>query len=254
MSRFLRIAALTALVLSSQSVTAQDAAPQTPFDLARALRDSDQAELALEYLDDCAKTLPAEWQVTLPIERAKARIRLAAPETDEVKRDTLVNAAKAELQQFLKANASHPRAAEASMSLANVASLQGKSQLSRAGRIPDVPGRKAAAALARPFFEDASAQFQKAAAALEVAVNTADTPAQKRDLTRELYQTILDQGINRYLLGESYMSAEGKPDVDLRYAAYESAQKTTAPSASPPKRTPSSTTTPRRSSTRPSSA
>ncbi len=226
MSRLLRSAALTALVLSSQSLFAQDAAPQSPFDLARALRDSDQPELALEFLDDCAKTLTdAELQKTLPIERAKARLRLAAPETDEVKRDTLVNAAKAELEQFLKANASHPRAAEAAMSLANVASLQGKSHLSRAARIPDVPGRKAAAALARPYFEDASAQFQKAAAALETALNVAETPNQKRDLTRELYQTILDQGINRYYLGDSYMSADGKPDVDLRFAAYESAQK-----------------------------
>ena len=224
MSRLLRFAALSALALTSQSVLAQDAAPQSPFELARALRDSDQPELALEYLDDCAKTLPPEWQLTLPIERAKARIKLAAPETDEVKRDTLVNAAKAELEQFLKANGSHPRAAEAAMSLANVASLQGKSQLGRAGRITDLAGRKAAAALARPYFEDASAKFKSAADSLEKSVKEADAPSQKRDLTRELYGTYLDQGINRYYLGESFISAEGKPDVDARYAAYKSAQ------------------------------
>ena len=224
MSRLPLFAALSASILTSQTLAAQEAAPQTPFDLARALRDSDQPDLALDYLDDCAKTLPPEWQVTLPIERAKARIRLAAPETDEVKRDTLVNAAKGELEQFLKANTGHPRAAEAAMALANVASLQGKSQLRLALRIPDIAGRRAAGALARPFFVDASAKFLAAAKAQEESVNLAGSPEQKRDLTRELYQTILDQGINRYYLGDSYILATEKADIEARSLAYKDAQ------------------------------
>ena len=226
MSRMFRSAAFALALAATPAAFAQERGDQSPFDLARALRDGDQPDLALEYLDELAKTAAPNWQMELPVERAKTRIRLAAPETDEVKRDILVNEAKAELDQFLKAHASHPRAAEAAMSLANVASLQGKSQLSRAGRIPDIAGQKAAGALARPFFTDASVKFQTAAAALENMAKTADTPNLKRDKTRELYQTILDQGINRYLLGESYIGVEGQADIKARYDAYSGAQDT----------------------------
>ena len=224
MSRYFCFAILATLAITAPPAVAQDLPPQSPFELARALRDNDEPELAIDYLDDLAKTLPPQWQMELPIERAKTRIKLAAPETDEVKRDLLVNEAKAELDQFLKAHASHPRAAEAAMSLANVASLQGKTQLSRAGRVPDTAGQKALAALARPFFIDASAKFLLAAAALDKNLQTADSPNLKRDRTRELYQTILDQGINRYYLGESYIAAEGTVDVTARADAYKSAQ------------------------------
>ncbi len=224
MSRLFRFAAAIALATAAESAFAQDPTAQHPFDLARALRDNDQPDLALDYLDDLAKTLPPQWQVELPIERAKTRIKLAAPETDEVKRDLFVNEAKAELDRFLKAHAGHPRAAEAAMSLANVASLQGKSQLGRATRIPDTRGQQAAAVLARPFFVDASAKFLTAATALEQSAKSAGSPLLKRELTREWYQTVLDQGINRYYLGESYIAAEAKPDIDARYKAYKDAQ------------------------------
>ena len=224
MHRLLCFATGIALATAAPPAVAQEPGTHSPFDLARALRVNDQADLALDYLDDLAKTLPAQWQVELPIERAKTRLKLAGAELDEVIRDSLVNEGKAELDQFLKANAGHPRAAEAAMSLANVASLQGKSQLGRAGRIPDTNGQRAAAALARPFFIDASAKFLVAATALEQSVKSAESPNLKRDRTRELYQTILDQGINRYYLGDSYIAVEAKPEVDARYGAYKTAR------------------------------
>ena len=214
-----------ALVVFASGATAQESGAQNPFELARALRENDQPDLALEHLDDLAKTLSKESLVTLPIERAKSRIKLAAQEADDLKRDGLVNEAKAELDQFLKANAGHPRAVEATMSLANISSLQGKSQLDRARKLPDVAGQKAAAALARPFFIEASTRFQKAAETLEQGVkDPTATPVAKRSRSGELYQTILDQGINRYFLAESYIAAEGKQDIEGRAAAYKSAQ------------------------------
>ena len=91
MSRLFRFAVAVVLATIAPSAFAQDVPVQSPFDLARALRDNEQPDLALEYLDDLAKSLPPQWQVELPIERAKTRIKLAAPETDEVKRDLLVN-------------------------------------------------------------------------------------------------------------------------------------------------------------------
>ncbi len=224
MSRLLCCWTCLALIVAAPGAMAQESGAQNPFELARALRENDQPDLALEYLDDLAKTLPKELLVTLPIERAKSRIKLAAQEADDLKRDTLVNEAKAELDQFLKANAGHPRSNEAAMSLANISSLQGKSQLERARKLSDVAGQKTAAALARPFFNEASTRFQKAAESLEQSVKDAATPNLKLSRSTELFQTILDQAVNRYYLGESYIAVEGKQNIEERAAAYKSAQ------------------------------
>ena len=63
MSRMFRSAAFALALAATPAAFAQERGDQSPFDLARALRDGDQPDLALEYLDELAKTAAPNWQM-----------------------------------------------------------------------------------------------------------------------------------------------------------------------------------------------
>ena len=77
-------------VLSAGSARADD-----PLRLARGLRDGGAADLALEYLADLAgQSPPPEVATVLPLERASARLDLAAASADPAKRLATVRTAR----------------------------------------------------------------------------------------------------------------------------------------------------------------
>jgi|GEM_PF-1685899 len=197
----------------------------SPLDLARGLRESQLADLALEYLDQLAKleTLSAEDKILLPLERAKARLDIAKRDTDEASRDTAVNLAKSEFDAFIKGNPSHPRLPEARLALARVTFLQGRTFLTRAFTL-EKEERKAELARARPFFRDAAKAYEEAAAKLEELTNGESLSAPvKRELIRDTFEARLDQGICGFNIGETYYEPRDK-EVGERFKAYKDAR------------------------------
>src|SRR5262249_54902760 len=108
----------------------------SPLELVRGLREQGMSDLALELLKDleARPNLPAADRAALPLERAKCQLEAAGEEADEAARSGLIAEAKQGFEAFLKGNAGHPRAAEASISLARLVSLEAKAQLLRSRR------------------------------------------------------------------------------------------------------------------------
>ena len=216
------VAALVCFTLPSQ-------AQSNATDLARGLRDNGMPDLALEYLDELAtKKLGPEVEAVLPLERARARLELANDEPEKGKRDAMIARARGEFDLFIRTNLTsrHPRLAEASISLARLLSVQAKSMLSDANKIDDDKLRKAAAAKARPVFDDASKRFGQAAA--EYAKKVEDgglTATQKKAVLNDVYQAELDRAINSFQLALTYDPPEGLPEVQARGKAIIDAKK-----------------------------
>lgn len=226
MPRF-RSSVLTASVLSLSIplAPAQNLPPPNPIDLVRGLRESGQADLALEYLTDVAAKASPDVVTVLPLERAKCQLELANLETDDSVRAGMVAEAKAGFDTFLKASANHPRAPEAAVALARLLTLEGKAKLQQAKKLTDAEARKKAAAAARPLFDDAAKRYAAAAAGLKK-LSEADflSPARQAELTRDYFQAVLDRGINLYNLSDAYVDARG-PDADAKVKAGNDAAK-----------------------------
>jgi len=223
----LRFASRAAILVAAFVCTALPVRAQSsPTDLARGLRDNGMPDLALEYLDDLAKgKLSPDVLAVLPLERARARLELANDEPERGKRDALIARARAEFDQFLKANANHPRRAEAAISLARLLSVQAKAMLSDSNKLDDNKARKADAAKARPVFTDAGNRFKEAAAEFaEKAKDPTLTATQKRAALNDVYQARLDQALNMFQLSRTYDPPEGVAEIQKRAADIKAAK------------------------------
>lgn len=218
---------LVAVVFCSLIAISARADAPNPYDLVQGLRENGMADLALEYLDEMGKNNPsADTKIVIPLEMAKTRLLLAQQETDESVRDAAIALAKTDFGLFLLDHGKHPRAAEASLALARVLSLQAKTALNRAARMetngPD--GRRdegkfkakvAAYAAIRPLFKDATKRFGDAAKAMKAIIDSPSTDGfRKRSLTREALLAEMDRGINQFSLSETYIAAEGAEAVE----------------------------------------
>jgi hypothetical protein len=204
---------LVVLLFAVGFAPAQDLPPPSPLDLARGLRENGMPDLALEYLTDLAGKASPEVQKVLPLERAKCRLELATAESDDTLRAALVSEAKQEFERFTRANPGHPRLPEAAVALAQLQTLDGKTQVQRARRLPEEQ-QAAELAKARPLFVAAGKQFAAAADGLRKLADKEelDTPRYK-ELTQAYLQATLDQGVNLYLLADSY-GADPKDRAD----------------------------------------
>lgn len=212
-----------ALLLLAGSALAQDLPPPSPVDLVRGLRENGMADLALEFLIETAPTASPEVQKVLPLERAKCRLELATTENDESLRTVLVAEAKKEFDQFVKGNPGHPRLPEGAVALAQLQTLDGKTQLSRANRLPAAQ-RAGELAKARPLFVAASKQYAAAADVLKKKADQEElnTPAHQA-ATQNYLQALLDQGVNQYLLADSYPEDVRGPEYDAKMKAAQEA-------------------------------
>jgi hypothetical protein len=229
-----RLSAVFTLVLAFPIVSRADA--PNPFDLVQGLRENGMADLAIEYLEELSKNNPsADMKVVIPLESAKTRLLLAQQESDEAVRDAAIALAKQDFGLFLLDHGKHPRAAEASLALARVLSLQAKTALNRASRMETTnaegerdPGKiqakKAAYAAIRPLFKDATTRFGDAAKQMKALIDSASTDGfRKRSLQREAMLAEMDRGINQFSLSETYLAAEGN-DAAERGAALKQAR------------------------------
>lgn len=178
----------------------------SPLELVRGLREQGMSDLALEYLKDleARPNLPAADKAALPLERAKCQLEAADEESDESARAGLIAEAKQGFDAFLKANASHPRAAEASVSLARLVSMEARSQLMKSRRAENKETEKAEAQKARPLFEEAAKRFGDGASAIAAQIGRTADPVAKKGLEREQYDAELARGINQFQLAETY--------------------------------------------------
>ena len=175
----------------------------------RALRARGMADLALEYLQSQSKNPPADLAPILPLELAKTRLELAASKPDPASRLAEQNQARAEFELFLKNNPQHPLAAEASLEIARIIAIQGKTELSKA-RQADKNAQSAGMAKARALFDQAGPLLQAAAERIDAqlaalaAAATAQSDAQKQALSEARQQAELEIGINLLNQAQSY--------------------------------------------------
>ncbi len=208
--------------------TAGPAAAQapSPLDLAPGIREAGFPDLALEYLKEIEPKLSAAEKAMLPLERAKCLLEAAEEEPDEGTRTSMVNEAKVAFDNFLATSANHPRAAEASLALAKLTSVEAKAQLNRARRM-DVPPREDAGydgaiakqrvelEKARPLFLLASTRFAAAAAAMKAKLETlpANDPL-KASISREMFDADLAAALNEYYLSDTFLVTDAKATVE----------------------------------------
>ncbi|MCX8140135.1 MAG: hypothetical protein N3E46_10675 [Gemmataceae bacterium] len=213
------------------------AEPPSPFELARGLRQSGRADLALEYLQEVEKRLSPEDQKALPLEQALCLLAEAQEQAEEGKRDSLLGEARLRLDQFLQAQTKHPRAVEANLALADVLAVQAQAQLSRSLRIelPPLPPegspdfdrimqereralqqRRKEAEKAAPLFQDAAKRYDEAAKLLKAQADAGGiSPLEKRRLNQEIFDAELRAGINLSRLAETVLG-DTPQDTKLR--------------------------------------
>ncbi|HKB39633.1 MAG TPA: hypothetical protein VKD72_24560, partial [Gemmataceae bacterium] len=133
-----RILSLTLLALATSAglSVAQEAPQDEELTFVRQLRERGLADLALEYLDKRLRNNP-KYAADLPLEIASTRLEMATAEPDPGKRAALFAQTRTELDAFLQKNAAHPRANDARFQIAQIAVLQGKTQLTRALALPE---------------------------------------------------------------------------------------------------------------------
>jgi hypothetical protein len=199
MTRLVVLPALAILVVAGGRLAAEEP-PHREF--VQGLRERHYADLALQYLEKLAKIPSPDVAKWLPLEMAKTRLELARDEADAGKRTELFAKAQAEFDAFVKSNPNDPRAAEASLELGRLVSLQGKAQLSQALKRDPGEARKAESEKARAQFKAAGQRLAQAAAQIDAQLaklNNPQTPAEKdakRDLTRARLQAELEIGLN----------------------------------------------------------
>src|SRR5262249_24081078 len=140
MTRYRALVSLTALGLFLQVVPAEEP-PHREF--VQGLRDRHYTDLALQYLEQLGKNPNPDLAKWLPLELAKTRMELAREEADPGRRSELFAKARAEFENFIKANPTDPRVAEANLELARSVGLQGKAQLAQALRQESPENRQA---------------------------------------------------------------------------------------------------------------
>jgi hypothetical protein len=214
------------IVLAGGWALAQEAPYQEELQFVRELRARHYSDLALEYLQRLSKNAPPELARELPLEFAKTRLEAGADEPDTAKRLEQYALAQQELEKFLAQNKDHPRRAEATLDLAQVTVMRGRTQLSRA-LLQDTPeARSSEGAKARELLVKAGEQLKSIAAELDRQIAAAPDQAAKRRLQEERRRADLGLALNLFDQGSTYSATSGS-DADLKARApyFEKAQK-----------------------------
>jgi hypothetical protein len=207
------------LLAASGPVSAQ--AP-SPLELARGIRESGMPDLALEYLREIENSpLSEDDKKAISLERAKCLLDSAEDEPDEGTRTSMVGEAKDGFRDFLSRNPNHPRAAEASIALARLTSIDAKIQLNRAKRIEvgddtDLKKKQTEeSAAARPLFLHASKLFSDAAQQIKAKlVDPALDPGLRGTLTREAFEADLAAAMNQYNLFSTFLGTDAPSIIE----------------------------------------
>lgn len=209
---------LGAFLLAAGPAAADDASVQEDMRFIQELRRQGKPDLALEYLQRISKNASPELAKQLPLELAKAKLAAAGDEPDSGKRLSLYTEARDELQKWLTANPDSPRGGEVKLDMAQVAVMQGRTQLSRALMNPDFAEEMTPeAARARTMLEDAGAQIKEAAKVLDAELAKADDK-EKKKLEDSRLRAELNLALNLFDQAQTYPREAKKGEVLVQRA------------------------------------
>jgi hypothetical protein len=168
---------LAVLVLSTSGLIAQDADLQN----VESLRKQKQFDKALESLTsmEAQTKLPADTKTVIPFEKALTLIALSKTQSRSDLALGSLNQAQALLEQFLKVEGGHPKAAAASFELGMIWKTRGVNSLQQA-RLPDNASKR-------------NDLIKHAKAELEQAVSMLSTAAAKFSKTYESFGAYVDR-------------------------------------------------------------
>jgi hypothetical protein len=154
-----------AVLLLASSAPAQE---PPHLDFVRRLREQGHYDLAAEYLESLSKRqISPELAALLPLEKGKTRCELAQVEPDIDRCRALYHKACEDIQSFLDADDSSPRAPEALLAIAKAKSSLGCLALEEA-QVTERPAvRKPLLAQARAHFDDTGKYCGRAAKLIE---------------------------------------------------------------------------------------
>jgi tetratricopeptide (TPR) repeat protein len=202
----------TALLIVGANSVARAEEPY--LEMIRGLRAQGEPELALEYIQEkLVGKVPSSLAQVISLELARTRVEIARNENEEGRRLALFAAARAEFENFLKANPNDPLAPQARFEIARLMAAQGKEALNRARRAQG-DARIKAMTDARPAFETAATQLTAAAKQLKAqgeALGEPTKPEEKataREAIQSWLKAQLEQGMNLYLMAQTYAATE----------------------------------------------
>ena len=215
-----------ALGLSVALATPSFAQLASPLELVRALRQNGLVDLAVQRLEEL-KANPAlispEEAKLIPLELARIRLEEAARESEDSRRATLIGQARASFDEFIRANPTHPMAAQANVEIARLLALQAKGQLSRGNRQESAEAKALEFSRARPDFTTAINRYKSAIVNLDTRIKKLDAnDPLAAELTGSKAQAELDAAVLQYELGLTFV---GEDERRQRGEAIDKAQK-----------------------------
>ena len=205
------------------SANAQQA---SQLELVRALRSAGMVDLAIQRLDELRakpNLLTPEEVKLIPLELARIRLEEASRESEDARRASLIFQARGSFEEFIKANPTHPMAAQANVEIARLFALQAKGQLSKANRIENREAKALQFSRARPDFTTAYNRYQGAITNLENRLKTLDEKDPLHaELKRSKAQAELDAGVLQYELALTFI---GEDEARQKSEGVDKAQK-----------------------------
>ncbi|MDB5390352.1 MAG: hypothetical protein JWM11_5998 [Planctomycetaceae bacterium] len=224
-----RFALVFLAVLSLATSSATAAEPYLQF--AEALRQRQYFDTALEYLEwaDTRPNIPGDVKAVIPFEKATTLIALSKDQKNPEVALATLNKAQLFLEQFLKANPDHPKAAKASAEAAVVLQTRGKVALQQA-RSPSNVVKKAEFmkqakeyfGKAKGMFIAASEKYSKEHQAFGAHVDKAKEPEkyeQWGDVERLMIRAKLDAAIVEYEEAQTFEKDDPQYKESLKSAA-----------------------------------
>lgn len=212
-------------------LTSRLSAAEPYLEFVEGLRQREYFDTAMEYLEwaETRSDLPADVKVVIPFEKAETLIQLSKLQRNPEAANATLSRAQAFLEQFLKANPEHPKAAKANSDAANVlvgkgkvAILQAKSP-SNANKRPELlKEAKANFEQARKLFQDAATKYDKEWQGYGAFVDAAKEPEKKeaKDAAERMkIRAELDVGIVQYEQAQAYEKDDPKYQSELKEAS-----------------------------------
>jgi tetratricopeptide (TPR) repeat protein len=192
-------------------------------DFIRELQARGLSELALDYLElmKTSQAVDDEFREKIPYHRGVVLIEQSRQATDPATRTRLLDAARAELEQFAKSNPDNVKGAEANLELASVQLLGGQQLVAQMNQLSTEPAfdaqRRTFGADARTMFANARSLFEQAEAIYSAEVEKlppATSEAGDASNKRQEYRARIAQ--LRFLAAQSKfeMAQTHSPDAD----------------------------------------
>ncbi|MDB5338237.1 MAG: hypothetical protein JWN70_3856, partial [Planctomycetaceae bacterium] len=212
-------------------LTSRLSAAEPYLEFVEALRDREYFDTALEYLEaaEARTDLPPDIKAVIPFEKAATLIQLAKTQRNPEAANATLGRAQAFLEQFLKANPDHPKAAKANSDAGNVlvgkgkvAVIQARSPSNANKRADFLKGARDNFEAARKLFQDAATKYDKQWQAFGPFVDSAKEPEKfeaKGEAERMKIRAELDVAIVQYEEAQAYEKDDPKYQSTLKDAA-----------------------------------